>query len=457
MKKEKYYHKPIVLFTTLDKQDPEYLEFHNVIFNKNVPLIEKKTYLKNMETVTSYSDYLYADRIDGKGFYIAKKDFVLVCYKKNYLYKSNASAVIIVNNGKSKMPTYGKPISKHLFDIAIKYLKIDFIKLNIIDLSELYSGSKLVVDKVISGKVTNINDFNKAFLKHIGIKDTNCLGILNKLYSSSIKDNRNITQMYKNIKKYKCTSINDNSFLMYHIYLKIHAAYQVDNLKEIFPIPIVFQEIYSNQQILDDTIILCYEMQSKMDYGWSFKRILAHHDMLVKEKNKYELKYATNVSFSLHPKIHEHITRYGYEVLSTTEMVLNEGNTMKHCVFSNYISSINSKNYIALHHIQNNHTLGLYVRKAADVNLSFNQLYGYKNERIDESFHIEAHQMISEINEFIKSEGPFFDIDTLFQSFELVSYNKKKLPIKTYLDASEFFGVSTKIEQLSFPDVNMPF
>lgn len=118
-------------------------------------------------------------------------------------------------------------------------------------------------------------------------------------------------------------------------------------------------------------------LNRKIDWKWSSKRLKEEHSkwtddlMAIELDNIQDEQVNYTIKLPLLPK--------EFELLDTKRKVFQEGSSMKHCLYTNYWSSIQREEYVAYHVL--NVTIGFYIR---DNKLTFNQCYGYRNTQPSE-------------------------------------------------------------------------
>ena len=148
-------------------------------------------------------------------------------------------------------------------------------------------------------------------------------------------------------------------------------------------------------------------LNKKIDFRWSAKRMLEEHDKATEEIMKVELETLEEYEIK-YPKIE---LPKEFELLKTQKRVFEEGMKMRHCIYTNWWSSLKSKNYIAFHVTLNGEEATLAcnifsVKNKDDdkyqYELTFSQCYKKRNQSISNEMQDFCHEWIKNNKHILK-------------------------------------------------------
>lgn len=132
---------------------------------------------------------------------------------------------------------------------------------------------------------------------------------------------------------------------------------------------------YVNHDLVKQANIL----GEKIDFTWSAKRLEAVHNEWTKKIMAVEIDMIGDYTL---PYGEVDLPK-GVRLLRTQKEIFAEGALMKHCIYTNYWSSIKEGRYMVLHNDDENYTIGLrYYRSGEDNNgpkLHLDQAFGIGN------------------------------------------------------------------------------
>jgi hypothetical protein len=191
-----------------------------------------------------------------------------------------------------------------------------------------------VMGKVIAGKITNPHDLFTAILKLYRVKNASA-SKLRTAVEKNILNKTNLLQgiaIAKNLDHYVDFLSNNNGL--------VHGT-------------------------VPDMIQQALVLERKIDFNWSMKRMDEEH-----KKWTDDLMDLESDSMSKEPlewlKPFRQFSTGSYKLLDTEFDVFAEGKRMKHCVFTNYWTSIQHKSYVVFHvddGSEYGYTLGLHYSK----------------------------------------------------------------------------------------------
>lgn len=283
--------------------------------------------------------YSETTRVVGKG---NKKYFIRQVKKTGFTF-----------TGKKLEFWYGASIKDFISDAYSIFhtLKIDWWKCQ-------YSQylTKGLMEKVMLSKITNPTDFARAILKLYRIENGS-----HKLLLKAMTDhNFNKRIMLRALQTCK----NFNHYLNF-----LTDKRKTDEGNAIWP-------------ILEDMQEQALQLECKIDYTWSHKRIHNEHTNMTMKLMEYEGQNLSDEPLEHLLTMKEVIPVLpSMKLLTSEKEVFVEGSNMKHCVYTNYWDRIKDRRYLVFHIHMNDQdwTLGLNMLIGSRCKLDWNQLYGYKN------------------------------------------------------------------------------
>lgn len=277
---------------------------------------------------------------DGK-IYWSETMFVMKPGKGCY-YKKASQKRGFTFDGKKLNIWFGRNVAELSHKDIFTTLNIDWME------SSLYNYiTKPGLERILKGKITNPIDFLKHFLK------------LQRMEASP-------TFMYKWIKN--GSSSTRNYFLS--------IAYCVKNIDHFLQNP----DLHLKHQV-HDIVEQCKILDKKIDWNWSEKRLMQEHSNMTSEIMLAEIEH---IEDSVAPEID---IEYPEEfiLLNTTRKVFYEGNTMKHCLYTNYLPEILRGRYVAFHIDREGEQATLGLNRDREGKITFSQLYRKGNQPTSES------------------------------------------------------------------------
>lgn len=182
--------------------------------------------------------------------------------------------------------------------------------------------TKTGLEGIISGKITNPVDYCKHYLKINRIKASP------KYFYGLIRNG-----LLSKPKLFKSNDVFINLDNYFKLLLKQHEIIKGND------------DIHRHAGFLDDLIDQANTLEVKINANWSLKRILLEHSKLTKiimdiEMENFEdepLDYSKDFIPTL-PK--------GINLLDSKKKIYAEGETMKHCIYTNYWNPIKNKSFL---------------------------------------------------------------------------------------------------------------
>ena len=315
---------------------------------------------------------------DGK-IHFGHSTYTIKKGKKYYIKNKTKKGFTLDEKGKLKI-WFGSDIAgNHMFSNALKALNIDWFMNEETILWPFMT--KTLFEKVITGKITNPIDFLSGYLKlsHISASP--------KLMYAACKAGANGLKLDR------------FSFL--------HGAYtakDVNHFLEFF-MDATLKKSYHLSDLMKQSRIL----ERKIDFKWSAKRMDEEHTNWTKEIMGAEVHSIPHreVKVNNYKMIAEFVPEF-FEALDTQKKVFTEGSLMKHCVYTNYWTSINNGTFLA-YHIKwkgQEATLGLHVYETKVVRIS--QIYGVRNSSVSSELREEVRKIVDWINANVVDKGVDF-------------------------------------------------
>lgn len=306
---------------------------------------------------------------DGIIYYSVSSFKIVKSSKSSYYIKRTARDGFTINEkGKLKV-WFGKNIYQipHLIEL-FKYYNFNWLHANMYQFM-----TKTIVEKMLAGKITNNIDVMKEYVKVMRLKCSPAL--LLKLFTSA-----------------NCTT-SKTDFLR-----QASVAKDINHLIEYLLTPnkntyMIFQDMIKEAQILE----------RKIDYNWSYKRVIEEHKAWTEELMQVEIDALDDVVIPSVERF-ERYTPANFKLLKTQKEVFYEGKTMKHCVYTAYWASIKNSTYLAYHIKQDDEeaTLGVNVY---DDKIMYNQCYTRYNQPVSPKLSTIVKQFVEELNEQVQRDG----------------------------------------------------
>jgi hypothetical protein len=164
--------------------------------------------------------------------------------------------------------------------------------------------------------------------------------------------------------------------------LKMHHTMDPNHYLEVMEKNMSEQMYYAIQDnITDDLYNQAIMLNEKVNIHWSDKRKNEVHSLWTKQLMAEEIKNFENVDYD-YPK--ESLPQHKFLHLITNNLDLfMEGKLMNHCVYTNYKSYVENKNYFVFSYISNN-TRGTLGVMHNNGKFTVNQFYGKRNSAMSE-------------------------------------------------------------------------
>lgn len=310
----------------------------------------------------------YYERIQGipiRRTSLLKKDGNLYFSSTHYTIKRNMQSYYLkpkdkvgfTLNEKGKLSIwFGKSVQQiqsHIYSI-FQELHIDWVK----QLPDNYCQfiTKITLEKILNGKITNPIDFCNQLLKNWRVKGASPRILYNTMMAPS--------------------KHNTSNFLVTKFTKGVSVAKNFDHYMEYLAKKINVISRYSEEDLEMQAIIL----DRKIDYTWSEKRMEDEHQKWTKE---IMLLKRDNLSKEPISKLkwfidNDHLLSNHFTLLETESELFDEGNDMSHCIYTNYFNYVKRGGYVAYHVTYQGEdvTVGIYVRS---TDLTIDQIQAKRN------------------------------------------------------------------------------
>lgn len=272
---------------------------------------------------------------------------------------------------------FGKPVTHyaHSFDSIFTSLGLEWVKPVYYDLI-----NRLTLEKILAKKITNPKELvrhylnNTKKLKKLNLSYKHYDKIINHLNSGNAGGlslfiiNRGIT-----------VAKDGNNYL----------KYLVNNIDEKNKILLdsIYKDMINQALILDD----------KIDFNWSKKRIEQVHTDWTIKLMKFKADKLSNTVINYEGLADLKIP-YDGKLIQTEKELYVEGEVQKHCVYTNYWSTVNRMMYFVV-------TINAPERITIGIDKSFigdqfkiSQIYGFKNKIVNRNIREEIVDWLDEEN-----------------------------------------------------------
>ena len=255
--------------------------------------------------------------------------------KTLYLQKVSQKGLTFNKTTKKLQVWFGSSIDKLFYiDDFLKSLKKEWV------INENFSKgwlTKTVLEKILSGKITNPTTCCKEIIKNSRFK-----GASPELLKRFIKQKENSNYLAKKEFTrlfYVCKDINQ--FLL---------NYQNFNDSSYNDFSCTNKEKTNNffslsQNLRNDIIYQCQVLDKKIDLTWSVLRFQEEHKLMTEKIMEFEINKLNSVKLD-YPVID---LPSCFTILDTELEVFKEGTNMHHCIYTNYWGKIKNHSYIAIH------------------------------------------------------------------------------------------------------------
>jgi hypothetical protein len=317
------------------------------------------------------SDLIKTD--DGK-IYFVYNIYTIKKGKKYYIKNKSRKGFTLDEKGKLSI-WFGSDIAGNPnFINALKALNIDWF---INEGNKLWPFmTKTLFEKVITGKITNPIDFLSGYLKLSRINASPKL-----MYAAC-----------------KTVGLTRNSFL--------RGAYTAKDVNHYLE-SLVNKDTVQTAHI-EDLITQSKILERKIDFKWSAKRMDEEHTAWTTEIMAAEMHSIPDaeVKVNHYKQLADCVPNF-FEPLDTQKKVFVEGTMMKHCVYTNYWSTINIGEYLAYHINWKGQeaTLGLYIDSDKNKPLRLSQLFGKRNSPVSSELRVAVTDALVQLNYDLHERG----------------------------------------------------
>ncbi len=259
-----------------------------------------------------------------EGFYYSELQLLIKKSTHSYYVIKKNKVGFTLKNG--KVFFWGSAKGASLQPNIFSYLDLLFneIKCDWFDWDNQSILTKGVLERIISGKITNNFNVAKFYLRSIKMSKVSPKLFLRCLKKSQKQHLYKLMVVSKNpihalefIDKYEKTNSRGNANAFYG----------------------TLADLMHQAEILE----------RKIDFRWSQKRIENEHTKWTKEIMKAKLKLLSNIKIK-HPKeVSKLVIPKQFKLLKTTMDIFKEGEEMDHCLYTNYKNKIEEGKFIIFH------------------------------------------------------------------------------------------------------------
>jgi hypothetical protein len=345
---------------------------------------------------TYFCDYRIKD-----GFqYFARTQYTIKKSTKSYFLKVKERKGFTVDpKGKINI-WYGKAASE-LPNLTPLFTHPDIFNLTWFHDRHIYFMTKSLLEKLISGKITNSIDFYNAWYKAMRIKGTG----------------KYLDQM---VHKTDIGSMNVRRLI-----LQFNPI--VDNIDH-FVQRVLNDEEYVYDHTLRDTIEQASILGKKINPNWSSKRLADEHINMTREIMGHEIKSMESEVIPYNEDARQIMSNIpGITLLDTKAKIFAEGKVMSHCIYTNYYNSIKRGDYLCFNveHEQESGTLTLraeYDKNDQQHKYKINAFLGKRNSKMSNDATKRANFLISYLTLHLPLTGDL--VKSLYQNDSSISKTK---------------------------------
>lgn len=302
----------------------------------------------------------YAGRIVKQGKIVVYKDEEDLFYYAESLAKLYFNQSLYVKHGDRRGFTYDKKKKKvtlwfkksinHLTDlhVLLKHLRMEWV---VNEGLIAFGITKTELEKILSGKITNPEEFFKSFIKSNRLKNITA----KKLY-----------------KYFKEQSLSKREIL-YLGKVSKNLDHALDSKKD------------RDNRIMHDLCRQALVLDRQIDFKWSTRRMNEVHTEWTRDIMAMEIDSVDDIVYynSKPPKLPKN-----YSLITTRRDLFVEGTEMDHCVYSNYENRVRNGEYFVLKFDDGivRATIGLKLTRANDQ-LVIDQAYKKRNEYVNSQYY----------------------------------------------------------------------
>lgn len=336
-----------------------------------------------------YKNIQYYNQISGRSFFesnLCKKEgctyYSHVVFRikksKNGYYRQNVTKNGFTLNEKGKLSIW---YNKNIFEIPGISGVFAHLKMNWLNEKVMAYVTKTIAEKMIAGKITNNVDIVKAYIKVMRLQCSP------RLFFQVIK-----TNMYNKPHLLQMMSVaKDQDHFLQKCLDDVNHKDEDGYRAEFHGI----NDLVKQAQILGRSV----------DYTWSINRMKEEHAQWTKEIMEIEIKDMQDVTATC-TLPYLKFTYPGFKLLTTKKEIFAEGKEMRHCVYTNYWSSVNNGHYLVyqVDFFGERATLGLNLYEGK---LTYNQCYRESNKVVSDGLRNNITIFIKELNNWSKQNNIF--------------------------------------------------
>lgn len=371
-----------IILEDIDQNVKDFLTMDNGVY-KNI------VYYHNMKDRNTYfCDYRIKD-----GFqYFARTQYVIKKSATSYFLKVKDRKGFTVDP-KGKINIWFGKAASDLPNLTPLFTHPDIFNLTWFQGRHIYFMTKSLLEKLISGKITNSVDYYNAWYKAMRIKGTG----------------KYLDQM---VHKTSIGSMNARRLI-----LQFNPI--VDNIDH-FVQRVLNDEEYVYDHTVRDIVQQAHILGKKINPRWSSRRLADEHINMTREIMGYEIKSMESEIIPYTEEARQIMSNIpGITLLDTKAKIFAEGKVMSHCIYTNYYNQIKDGKYLCFNveHGNESGTLTLaaeYNKDDQQYRYKINAFLGKRNRTMSDDAHKRASFLISYLTMHLPLEGDF--VETLYQS-----------------------------------------
>lgn len=365
----------------IEKLPQNLLDYLNIENNITKHMLYSDFSSSIYSTTTYYSD--------GINCSIFRINYRLINYGKNITLKPVNKIGIWYKDGKVNNWT-NNSIATYFNDFKLLSSLFEIKNWNFID-KRLYPYiNKTNLTGLFKGKITNPIQLLDAYIKSAKLKT-----ITPKVLYKTVMSDMNIDKY--DLYKFCIVDSKNNGFIKWFTNSYVNNSYD-----SVYNNNYKYEEFNRKLTLLKDLQEQFIVLNRKINYDWSYKRLMYEHEMATNEMMKHYGNDGNDEVIDLDiPYIESFLT-----LLSSKKEVYREGYHMKHCIFTNYWARIKNKTYIAFEvRFENERaTLGCDYDNLHNK-MTFNQVYSYKNGMVSKSLRNSCFDYVAKYNELHSIKG----------------------------------------------------
>lgn len=264
-----------------------------------------------------------------------------------------------------------------------------------------------LLKRIVKKKITNPADYVKSYLKVSPYRNLNISPkLLIDFFSSTTN---NAFQYMSNIKS-----------------MRMFLEYSTD-ANHVFKMINLISKNHDYNTFITDIYNQAAMLNTRINPQWSKSRMKEEHNIMTRKIMEIEIKNLEKIEYN-YPDTFDNIKLNSLTLIQDNYKLFEEGTIMKHCVYTNYKSQVENKNYFVLQYLSGDvrATVGLIVDRVDNKYvICMQQMYGIGNSLIS----IEHKKIVEE-----------WLLQPEVQEYFLNIYNYSKINIKDTIANQDFLN-----------------